>query len=123
MLKNQQKSKPWWRKAGRLGVLLAIKESYLFLKNVFGLGVHPFKTLRGVQREKDRSQQVLILGLPGYVLGLGLVGVWLGRRMLGTSVRWGWAAKLSFLGVVGVSLLIGGYLGYWILRVWRVKYE
>jgi len=123
MLKNQQKSKPWWRKAGRLGVLLAIKESYLFLKNVFGLGVHPFKTLRGVQREKDRSQQALILGLPGYVLGMGLVGVWLGRRMLGTSVEWGLLAKLSFLGVIGMSLLIGGYLGFWVLRAWKVKYE
>jgi hypothetical protein len=30
---------------------------------------------------------------------------------------------LSFLGVAGVSLLVGGYLGYWLLKVWRVKYE
>lgn len=120
---REAKKKFWLKRWGRLGILLGIKESYLFFRNLIGLRVHPVKTLRAMQREKDRSQQVLVLGLPVYMLGAGLVGIWLGRRLLGTTVRWGWPAKLSFLGVVGVSLLIGGYLGYWILKTWRVKYE
>ena len=93
----------------------------MFLKNSLGLALHPFKTLRGLKREKDRSQQLLVLGWPVYVLMVGLLGVWLGRRMLGTTIEWGGAARLSFCGVVSVTLLVGGYLGYWVVRTWRVK--
>jgi hypothetical protein len=109
------------KRFGKVGLLLSVKESYLFFKNSLGLAVHPFKTLRELKREKDRSQQVLVIGWPGYVLMLGMFGVWLGRRMLATTVEWGMAAKTSFLGVVLLTMLVGIYIGYWILRVWRVR--
>ena len=91
----------------------------MFSKNSLGLVLHPFKTLRGLEREKDRSQQLLVLGWPVYVLGVGLFGVYLGRQVLATTVEWGVAARLSFGGVVLVTLLVGGYLGYWVVRVWK----
>jgi len=118
-----QKTKKKLRKYGEIGILLAFKESYLFFKNIFGLKVHPFQTLRAMQREKDRSQQLLIIGLPVYVLGLGTMLVWLGRRLLGTSIEWGMAAKIISLMVLIITGMIGGYLGYWVVRVWRAKYE
>jgi|GEM_PF-2988388 hypothetical protein len=108
------------RKIGKVGLLLSIKESYLFVRNSLGLTVHPFKTLRELKREKDRSQQVLVLGWPVYVLMLGLFGVWIGRRVFSTTVEWGLLAKASFFGVVSMTMLVGVYLGYWILRVWSV---
>jgi len=118
---SQMKNK--LKKYGKIGILLGIKESYLFLRNVLGLKAHPFKTLRGLQREKDRSQQVLVLGLPIYIFGGGLVMVWLGRRWLGTSVEWGIEAKTLGLMVLVTTGMIGGYLGYWAVKVWRAKYE
>ncbi len=110
---------------GRTGALLAIKESYLLTKNILGLGIHPFKTLRAVSREKDRSQQLLLLGLPGYVLVVGLLMVWLGRRLMATTVEWGMAAKGTLLLVVVVTVGVGSYLSYWLIRVIRVgrRYE
>ena len=123
MIKSQQKNRSWWRRVGKLGVLLTIKESYLLTKNVLGLWEHPFKTLRELSLEKDRSQQMLLLGLPIYVLGIGLVVVWLGRRVLATSVEWGMAAKMTGLTVAAITGMVGGYLIYWWLKVWRIKYE
>lgn len=109
------------RKIGKFSLLLSIKESYLFLRNTLGLTVHPYKTLRELKREKDRSQQLLVIGWPGYVLMLGLLGVWLGRRTMATTVEWGMAARVSFLGVVLMTILVGVYLGYWTMKVWRVR--
>ena len=122
----QKKSiKYWLKNLGKIGILLAIKESYLLSKNVLGLGVHPVKTLRSIGREKDRSQQLLILGLPVYVLGLGLVVVWMGRRLLGTTIGWGWGAKITFLSVIVLTGVVLGYLGFWVIKVWKMgrKYE
>ena len=82
--------------------------------------MHPFKTLRHLSLEKDRSQQLLLLGWPVYVFGVGLLGVYLGRKLLGTSVEWGMAARLSFISVIGITLLVGLYIGYWIFRVGSV---
>jgi len=110
---------------GKIGILLAIKESYLLSKNILGLGVHPIKTLRSVSREKDRSQQLLILGLPVYVLGFGLAVVWMGRRLLGTSKEWGWSAKFVFIMVVIMTIGAGSYLLFWLIKLWKLrrKYE
>ena len=94
---------------------------YPLIKNTFGLGVHPFKTLWVIDREKDRSQQLLILGLPAYVLVAGTGVVWLGRRLLGTSEEWGWGAKGIALMVVVATLSLGVYLAYWLVKVWQTE--
>ncbi len=107
------------KKIAKLGLLLSIKESYLFVRNSLGLVWHPFKTLAVMSREKDRSQQLLILGWPVYVL-LAATGItWLGRRLVSTTVEWGMGAKLVFsLGIFGF-MAVGVYLGYWWMRLWR----
>src|SRR3972149_2718130 len=109
------------KKIIKLGALLGIKESWLLAKNSYGLGVHPFKTLRSLSREKDRSQQLLILGWPAYVLVLGAGLVWLGRRILGTSEQWGWGAKSTAIVFFVLSFSFFVYLIYWLVRVWLKK--
>ena len=107
------------KKIAKYGLLLTLKEGYLFVRNSFGLVWHPFKTLAVMSREKDRSQQLLILGWPIYVL-LAATGItWLGRRWVSTTVEWGMGAKMVFsLGIFGF-MAVGIYLGYWWVRLWR----
>lgn len=113
------------KKYGRFGILLGIKESYLLVKNIIGLGIHPFKTLRALQREKDRSQQVLILGIPFFLFLAGLAMVWGGRRLLATTVEWGMGARGGLVVTVLVAMMTAWYLGYWLIKVWSLgkKYE
>lgn len=107
----------------KTGLLLTIKESYLLSKNTFGLGVHPIKTLRSLQREKDRSQQLLLIGMPLWVFGFGLFFTYLGRRLLSTSSDWGFGAKISLVAAVIVTTFISGYLGYWFYKLKRWQDE
>jgi hypothetical protein len=78
-----------WKRIAKLGLLLSIKESYLFVRNSLGLIYHPFKTLLVMFRQKDRSQELLILAWPAYFLFLGVSLTWAGRRLLATSPEWG----------------------------------
>lgn len=107
------------KKMGRIGVLLAIKESYLLSKNILGLTVHPFKTLRAISREKDRSQQLLLLGLPLYGLAGGLLVIIGGRRLIGAPEQWGVLARLATLAIAMVTVTVAGYLGFWLVKIWR----
>ncbi|MCX6817065.1 MAG: hypothetical protein NTZ93_04310 [Candidatus Beckwithbacteria bacterium] len=110
-----------FKKLAKTGLLLTIKESYLLAKNTYGLGVHPYKTLKSISREKDRSQELLILGWPIYVLILGAGVVWTGRRLLATSEEWGWGAKSMGIIFLLLSIFLGVYLMFWGMRVWREK--
>ena len=96
------------KRIARLGLLLSIKESYLFVRNSLGLAWHPFKTLAVMGREKDRSQQLLFLVLPGVILLFGLGMVWLERK---------WSAVI----LLTLSLILYIYLIFWQVRVWLQK--
>ncbi|MFH0942686.1 MAG: hypothetical protein V1810_00785 [Candidatus Beckwithbacteria bacterium] len=89
------------KKIIRLGTLLTIKESYLFSKNIYGLGVHPLKTLGSLSREKDRSQQLLILAIPVFGLAAGMV-------------MFGWWAKFFYL----LTAVSAAYLLFYWTRIW-----
>jgi hypothetical protein len=88
---------------------------------LLGLKLHPFKTLRAMFREKDRSQQLLVLGLPGYVFVGGLMVIGVARVLIGAPKQWGWLAKLGAGGVTGLALFLAGYLLIWLLRIWQVR--
>lgn len=53
-------------------VLVFIKESYFFLRNLYGFVFHPFRTTVKIFAKPDRSQIVLIFGLPAYLWFAGL---------------------------------------------------
>lgn len=103
-------------------ILLGIKESYLFLKNSWGLVVHPFKTLRSLQREKDRSQQLLFLMWP---VGMFLVALYsqgkAGKSLVDLGVFTPKGLVVVGQTLMGLSLFVFGYLGFWMMKVWRVE--
>ena len=91
------------------------------IRNVWGLQNHPFRTLRVIKLEKDRSQELLVGLLPILVLGLGVGGVVVGRRMIQAPMEWGGLARgVSFM-VMLFALMVGGYLVYWWREVNRVS--
>lgn len=106
----------------RAAVLISSKEAYLFLKNLYGLLTHPFKTIVQIRKKPDRSQTILVLGLPVWVglgfLGIvGLVGIgfWYFRPTSQILVRVVLVGLgLGLLGTLGVL----GYVGYWVGRYW-----
>jgi len=90
----------------------------LLTKNSYGLAVHPFKTLNSLSREKDRSQELLLLGLPFLVLVIGTGVVWTGRRLLATTEVWGWGARGTAGIFIALSVALLIYLGFWWRKVW-----
>ena len=107
----------------KLGLLLSIKESYLLTKNSLGLIWHPIKTLNSLAREKDRSQQLLVIGLPLWILSVGLAVTYFGRRLLATSAEWGLGAKTTLVLVVVLATSLTGYLAYWLIKLRKYHYD
>ncbi len=111
------KNKGSLKKVFRILFLLAIREGYLSLRNIYGLVCHPFFTLSQVFKKKDLSQGVFLFGLPGWF--------WLGtifflaviRFFLGIRGNLGWIALTSLLAVSLFSGLFLAYLLYWFLRI------
>ena len=109
------------KKIGRYSLLITVKESYLFSRNLLGLFFHPFKTLRAIQREQDYSQAVLIAGLPFYILIAGLIFIISGRFLINAPAQWGRLAKGGLFFVCSFSLLVLIYLVYWLIEIRRIK--
>lgn len=107
------------KKLVKLGVLAGIKESYLFVRNLYGIYAHPFLTTKKIVGEKDLSQEILIFGLPVY-LWFGWVFVLLVSRLfIFRKLQFGILAKTSFLLCsFSISLLLL-FLGYWVFEVWK----
>ena len=111
------------KKLGKYSILLGIKESYLFSRNLLGLIFHPFKTLRAIQREKDYSQAFLIFGLPFYTFVFGVVFIVSARFLIHAPKDWGWIAKSLLALLALLALLIFIYLGYWAIKVRNLKFK
>ena len=109
----------------RAAVLVSLKEFYLFLRNLYGLVVHPFKTIVEIRKKPDRSQTILIFGLPVYGgigvmggIGLSLVLVLLFRPTNELLVNFlFFFLSCSVLLVSGYAL----YLGFWTRRYLKIK--
>ena len=104
------------------GILLTLKESYLFCRNLFGLWEHPFKTFRTMLREQDRSQMLLILGIPSYLLIGGLGLIWVGRCLIDAPKgQWGIFTKSGILMAAMMALLTFIYIAFWLWQVWQKR--
>lgn len=103
----------------RLGLLMGIKESYLTIRNIYGLWFHPFLTTRRIMKERDYSQGILIFGLPIY-LWLGWLLVLLASRLfIFQELRFGFWAQTSFFLITALVFLLLLFLGYWIYKARR----
>ncbi len=101
----------------RLGLLMGIKEGYLFTRNTYGLFEHPLLTTKKIVAKRDLSQGILIFGLPAY-LWLGWILVLLVSRVfIFQKLQFGFWAKASFLASSLITFSIFLFFVYWILEV------
>lgn len=103
-------------------LLVVVKEVYVFLRNLYGLVFHPFKTIVNIRRKPDWSQTILIFGLPAYLLFLVLIlfipAWWLfkGHELIRPALF------LLFLFSTLLIFLFAGYLLFWAVQyLWRCK--
>ncbi len=105
------------RKILRLGILVGTKESYFFMRNLYGIYAHPFLTTKRIMAEKDLSQGILLFGLPIY-LWLGWVLVLLiSRILIFQELRFGFLARASFFFFSFFLSVLMLFLGYWLMKV------
>jgi len=94
--------------------LLALRESYLFCRNILGLLLHPFKTVRVIYQGKDFSQAVLVFGFPVYVFVLGYASIRGARFIIGASKSpWGIIARSMGIFLIITTFICFVYLFYW----------
>jgi hypothetical protein len=111
------------KKVIKLGILVGVKESYLFLRNVYGLYAHPFLTTRRIMDEKDFSQAILLFGLPAYLWLAWVFVLLVSRFFIFGRLQFGILARTSFLLVSFSISLFSLFLGYWASRVLRKEGE
>lgn len=105
----------------RLSFLLLVKEGYLLGRNLYGLLVHPFLTLKRIKREKDRSQFFLLLLVLFSLLGAG--GGIIITTLILTLIFPSWKNLLWLVGgalslfFLFSFLFLGSWLGYWLFQV------
>jgi hypothetical protein len=110
------------KKITRIGLLISLREGYLFCRNLLGLIFHPFKTIKIIYKEKDFSQAALVFGLPFYLLIFGYFSLRATRFLIGAPKSpWGLAAKAAGLFLIIITLISGLYLFYWGWKVINLK--
>lgn len=117
-IQNSQKNSPkhYWLHSL---VLIFLKESYLFLKNLYGLIVHPFKTTGEIVKKPDHSQTILIFGLPVYLWFLGAIVFlpffWLIRNWYNARIL----SLLLFYSFTLLLLVVACYLYYCLYQYYK----
>jgi hypothetical protein len=97
----------------KITVLLVIRETYLFFRNLYGLACHPFLTIKRVEKEKDLSQEILFFGLPGYFWLGAIFFLALLRLLIGIRGNLGWIAQSSLVLITLISAFLLFYLIHW----------
>jgi len=86
------------------------------------LAEHPQLTISRIFREKDKSQFLLVFGLPVYTLLAGIFFIFTAKKLLfGNVFTLGLLAKTSLIFISFISFISFIYLFYWLLQVWKYK--
>lgn len=107
------------KKITELGILIAIRQGYFLLRNIYELYYQPYLTIKGLIDKKDKSQIFLIsiaAMTPSIVYVLARL-VWdmvMYQRLLIMTGK-------VFLVAGGIQLLVLSYLFYWTLKVIKSK--
>jgi len=107
------------RKIAKLLILLGIRESYLLVRNIYGMAEHPKLTISRIVGKRDLSQGILIFGLP--------IGLWLGwvfillfsRLFIFGRFQFGFLAKISFWGSILITFFYLSLITYFFFVVWK----
>lgn len=109
------------KKIIQLGLLLVVKESYLFGRNLYGLVIHPFLTLKRIKKERDRSQFLLISAFafsPLLAAGLTSILLWLASSFLPAfESSFKTASLVFFITAFFVFLALASWIGYWFVKI------
>jgi hypothetical protein len=96
--------------------LVLIKETYLFVKNLYGLLTHPFKTIVSLRQNHDKSQTLLVFGLPIYLFIGGTIlflpFFWLIRNWYNARIL----SLIAFYVFSFVLFVLACYLFYWLVQ-------
>lgn len=103
------------------GILIGVKESYLFIRNLYGIYSHPFLTIKRIIEGKSYFQGILLFGLPIYLWLAWVFVLLLSRIFIFGRLQFGILAKSSFLLISLFVSLLSLFLGYWIFIVWQKK--
>ena len=103
----------------KLLVLVGLRQSYFFSKNLLGMVMHPQLTTARILKRKDFIQAFLVFGLPFNLWLILLFSgflIWFLLRPQGFLFLLG----LIFLSLAGLFLfLLALYDFYWIIKYWR----
>jgi hypothetical protein len=109
-------------RATKIGLLITLREGYLFCRNFLGLFLHPFKTIFVIFSQNDLSQATLIFGLPIYLFVFGFLFIKASRYILGLpSHPWGDVAKIAGIFLLFITFVLGSYLFFWFIKVLKSR--
>lgn len=97
-------------------LLTAAKETWLLTTNCYGLIIHPQQTINKIKRQHDFSQGLLVLGLPIYLWFGWIAFLLFSRLFIFQTLKFGFWAKISLLGISGICGFLFLYLCYWIFK-------
>ena len=101
----------------KLSVLIAVRQIWGWLCNLYLLTYQPFLTIRTLKAKKDKSQIFLLA-----VTALMPVAIYLSARLVWDMYKYGrilTSVGEVFLAMTIIEILIFGYLGYWVIEVFR----
>ena len=105
------------KKLGKLSILIGIRQIYFLIRNWYLIFREPYLTLKEIKDKQDKSQFVLIIASalsPIWVYIAARIGwdLWKYQRVV-------WLTGNVFTAVMGIQILILGYLLFWTFRVLR----
>lgn len=103
------------KKIYKLTILIAARQIWKLLCNLYHLVTEPFLTLKMLKKDRDKSQIFLI----GFVFLMPVIAYFL-ARIIWDYYRYGLIVNdtgMFFTGAITVQIILLLYLGYWILKV------
>jgi len=108
------------KKIIKLSFLIAVRQIWKLLCNLYNIIEQPFLTLKKlILKDKDKSQMFLV-----GIFFLMPILTYSVARIVWDYYRFGLIINglgIFFLIVSGIELLVLGYLGYWIMKVIKNK--
>lgn len=109
------------KKIFKLTILIAARQIWKLLCNLYHLVTEPILTIKTLIKEKDKSQFFLLF----LVFLIPLISYFLARIIwdyyfYGTIIK---GLGIVFVAAITIQILLLWYLGYWVLKVIKKNYD